>query len=316
MAVGEGLVDDRHPRRRGRVTLLDQPPAQQLDAERVDKLGVDLVEVGPRLLAGVGSGPADDREGMLPDLDRDSAGDARARDSRDGAHALEHAVVEGLHLGRHPVHVRGGLLEVPGPAQQDVGAHQVARCRSRGGCPAPAGRRASSGRRRPAAPSTSRLRPPAARNGRGDVRRSRRGRPPSTPRRDPPARRVARAPGRRPGSSRPTPRARSRGRARPPGCRAADRGSSLGTMSAKSRVPQKARIRPKPQPTRDRSMFSVRSWPIRRPRPAPVAARSASSFWRAVPAASRRLATFAHAISSTKLTAPSRKVSTSRGRPK
>ena len=41
---------------------------------------------------------------------------------------------------------------------------------------------------------------------------------------------------------------------------------------------------------------------------APVAARRASSFCRAVPAASSRFATFAQAISSTKLTAPSRNV--------
>ena len=50
MAIGERLVDDGDPGRRSGVALLDHAPAQQPDAERVERLRVDLVEVGDRLL--------------------------------------------------------------------------------------------------------------------------------------------------------------------------------------------------------------------------------------------------------------------------
>ena len=49
-----------------------------------------------------------------------------------------------------------------------------------------------------------------------------------------------------------------------------------------------------------------------RPRPAPIAARIAISRRRPVARTSSRLATFAHAMSSTKLTAPSRTSSVGR----
>jgi len=55
-----------------------------------------------------------------------------------------------------------------------------------------------------------------------------------------------------------------------------------------------------------RRTLSVSIWRIMRPRPAPRAARTAISFCRDAPRASIRLATFAHAISSTQPTAASR----------
>ena len=59
-------------------------------------------------------------------------------------------------------------------------------------------------------------------------------------------------------------------------------------------------------PITDSVTLSVNSCRTMRPRPAPIAARSAISRLRAVARTSRRLATFAHAISSTKPTAPPR----------
>jgi hypothetical protein len=58
-------------------------------------------------------------------------------------------------------------------------------------------------------------------------------------------------------------------------------------------MPQKASARPALPATSESSRFSVRSCRTRRRRLAPVAARSDSSLWRATPAASSRLATFA-----------------------
>jgi hypothetical protein len=64
---------------------------------------------------------------MGPHLEGKPAGDARALHSGQGAHALEHAVVEDLDRGRHHVHVLGSLVEVARAPEQDVGAEQVAR---------------------------------------------------------------------------------------------------------------------------------------------------------------------------------------------
>ena len=61
--------------------------------------------------------------------------------------------------------------------------------------------------------------------------------------------------------------------------------------------------RPSIPPTAASSTDSVSSWPTSRPRAAPRAERTASSRFRAVARVSRRLATFAQAISSTKPTA-------------
>ena len=66
----------------------------------------------------------------------------------------------------------------------------------------------------------------------------------------------------------------------------------------------------KAPPATDSSRFSVRSCFISRPRPAPAAARRASSFCLPTPATSSRLATFAQPMSRTKPTVPTRKVST------
>ena len=59
-------------------------------------------------------------------------------------------------------------------------------------------------------------------------------------------------------------------------------------------------------PASDSSTLSVSSCRMRRPRPAPIAARIAISRRRPVARTSSRLATLAQAMSSTKLTAPSR----------
>ena len=46
MAVGKRLVDDRHPRGGCCVTFLNHPSANQADPERVERLGIDFVEIG------------------------------------------------------------------------------------------------------------------------------------------------------------------------------------------------------------------------------------------------------------------------------
>ena len=61
---------------------------------------------------------------------------------------------------------------------------------------------------------------------------------------------------------------------------------------------------PKAPPASPSSVFSVRSWRTSRARPAPMAARIASSRRRDADRDSSRFATFADAISSTKPTAP------------
>jgi hypothetical protein len=73
-----------------------------------------------------------------------------------------------------------------------------------------------------------------------------------------------------------------------------------------------ANATPTTPPAAASSVLSVSSWRTSRPRPAPSAARSASSRSRPSIRASVRFATFAHAISSTRLVMPIRMSSSSR----
>ena len=75
-----------------------------------------------------------------------------------------------------------------------------------------------------------------------------------------------------------------------------------------------ARPRPISPPATARSVLSVSSWRTSRPRPAPSAARIASSRLRRSMRASIRFATFAQAISRTQPTAPSSTSSVGRAR--
>src|SRR5256885_4526411 len=70
-------------------------------------------------------------------------------------------------------------------------------------------------------------------------------------------------------------------------------------------TPQNASNKPKPPPARESSTLSVSNWRATRSRPAPSATRTAISGCRAAARASRRLATFAQAMSRTNATAPS-----------
>ena len=93
--------------------------------------------------------------------------------------------------------------------------------------------------------------------------------------------------------------------------RASNRASwSLGMLSGPSRaassVAPRASTSPAAPPASDRIVLSARSCPAMRPRVAPMAARTASSFRRPVPRASSKLATLAQAISSSNPTAPAR----------
>ena len=63
---------------------------------------------------------------------------------------------------------------------------------------------------------------------------------------------------------------------------------------------------PAAPPASDSTTLSVSSWRTIRARLAPSADRMAISRWRTLARTSSRLATFAHAISRTKLTAPAR----------
>ena len=266
-------------------------------------------------LPGLGRGLADDRRRVPgPDLHREPADDAGALDAGHRAHALEHLVVE-----------------QPRPAASP-GSCPAASCRSTWCRPAGSsavirrcvskpGRLLCSRRKpriiRPAptrstidsttSATSSALRP-------APPRRRSLPRPPSFSTSFRSTREACSAGrGRRAGSRRRRSAARSRARARRRGCGAADPGSLPGRSARTAGFPRRRAPGPKPQPTSESSRFSVRSCPIRRRRPAPAATRRASSFCRAAPAARSRLATFAQAISSTKLTAPSRKVSPRRG---
>ena len=74
-------------------------------------------------------------------------------------------------------------------------------------------------------------------------------------------------------------------------------------------TPQNASSTPSPPPITASSTLSVSSWRTSTPRPAPSAARIASSRARTVARAISRLATFATTISSTQSTAPSSTIS-------
>ena len=67
--------------------------------------------------------------------------------------------------------------------------------------------------------------------------------------------------------------------------------------------PQSASGKPKPAPTKDSIVPSIRSWRTIRQRLAPRANRSAISAWREAPRANCRLATFAQASNSRNNTA-------------
>ena len=89
--------------------------------------------------------------------------------------------------------------------------------------------------------------------------------------------------------------------------RSAPRAGCLrGSRSAEARSPNDQASRPTPPPAAPSSRLSVISCRISRPRAAPSAARIASSRMRPDARASRRLATFAQAMSRTTPTAPSR----------
>src|SRR4051812_46852060 len=116
MAIGESLVDHRYPRRRCLVALLNHAAAQQADAERVEGLLIDLVEIGDRLLPRFRHRTADDRERMGPGVERKAADDARAGDSRNGADTFEDLLVEDLDLWSDEVHVLRSLVEILRPS--------------------------------------------------------------------------------------------------------------------------------------------------------------------------------------------------------
>lgn len=82
---------------------------------------------------------------------------------------------------------------------------------------------------------------------------------------------------------------------------------SSGIVAMFTRSIQAASTTPTTAPARASSTLSVSSWRTMRPRPAPIAVRTAISRLRSAARASIRFATFAHAMSSTKATAPSRR---------
>ena len=80
----------------------------------------------------------------------------------------------------------------------------------------------------------------------------------------------------------------------------------LGPRFTSARTPHQASSSPNAPPRAASVTLSVSIWRISRARVAPTAARMAISRSRTVARASSRLATFTHAISSTKPTAPAR----------
>ncbi len=115
--------------------------------------------------------------------------------------------------------------------------------------------------------------------------------------------------GRRPGSIASRSPRRSRGRCASIATWRRKVGNSSGAIRGYNLVPIAASAMPQAPPATDSSRFSVTSCFTSRPRPAPAAARSASSFCRPTPATSSRLATFAQPMSRTKPTVPTRNVS-------
>ena len=93
------------------------------------------------------------------------------------------------------------------------------------------------------------------------------------------------------------------------------RGILPGLIESSPRTPKYPRPRPSRPPASDNKTLSVSSCRIRRPRPAPIAARMAISRCRMVARASRRFATLAQAMRSTRLTAPSKTSSAFRTSP-
>ena len=93
------------------------------------------------------------------------------------------------------------------------------------------------------------------------------------------------------------------------------RGRPPGQKVTKGRMPRAASATPSSASGQSKTALSVRHWRTRRPRPAPRATRMASSRSRDTARASRRLAILAQAISSTRLTAPSRSHSVERTSP-
>ena len=82
------------------------------------------------------------------------------------------------------------------------------------------------------------------------------------------------------------------------------RGKLPGTASSRGRTPNRAIIRPIAPPIKERTKLSVRSCRTARERLAPNAIRIANSRVRPAVRVSKRLATFAEAISNTRHTAP------------
>ncbi len=88
-------------------------------------------------------------------------------------------------------------------------------------------------------------------------------------------------------------------------CTSSARGKLPGQNFTNGRIPTAANKMPSMPPESPKTALSVRHWRINRPRPAPSATRIASSRSRETARASSKLATFTHAINSTRLTAPS-----------
>ncbi len=86
----------------------------------------------------------------------------------------------------------------------------------------------------------------------------------------------------------------------------ARRGIPCGSSATRASTPHTANSNPSAPPTTPRMTLSVSNCRTSRERPAPRAVRTAISLSRAAARASNRFATFTHAISSTKPTAPSR----------
>ena len=87
-------------------------------------------------------------------------------------------------------------------------------------------------------------------------------------------------------------------------CISSARGKLPGQNSTNGRTPMAASKTPSAPPKSPNTLLSVRHWRTRRPRLAPSATRMAISRSRETARASNRLATFTHAISNAKLTAP------------
>jgi hypothetical protein len=87
-----------------------------------------------------------------------------------------------------------------------------------------------------------------------------------------------------------------------------NRGKSCGSSFVIKSTPHIAKNNPIAPPASASIVLSVRSCRITRHREAPSAARMAISFCREAAFASSKFATFAHAISNTKLTAPNKSI--------